>query len=795
MILINDYHHSFSRESQVVRVFVFGALFLALTAWGFGVEVLGTLVVDVVNSSTDAPVAGASVKVFSSGSVVGESVTDASGRASFERLLTGDYRVEIAHTDYETQSSTVRVTPDAPVRFQALVLPKGEETVIRVVQDRLLVNRGSTAPVTRRDRQQLEQLPGNGSLQTVLGTTPGMQSNSMGQIHARGEHKSVSLSIDGLDIPIPMASSTSQIIDPRFLQSLDVQTGGYDASIGGQTGAVLNMVTLSRPEPFVQLSTWGGNVGQVGGLLLAGGANDDKTFDYFVGARVGRTDLRLEAPNPGNQTLNNTGTDENILLRLHGRTEDDDVGFTLVYQNGELGVPQTLQNFTAGVRQNQFDKNILALLSWNRKVSEEGDLHLGLSYLRSGQHVNNNGVFTPWVPLNPALGGELAEEGATANPGNPGSPYLPVTNLTLSQFQPSLEYKHKVGDGNIKVGATANFIHSNQFVDVIDAGGGGGLPNPDPTLPAPLRFTARAVRDGFSGGIYFTHTVPLSDEFTLNYGLRADRFNDGFTVDTGQISPSVNLAYGPSETQVFRASFNRLFQPPPLELDVSGGAAVLPQRVSAYELSYENQLDSNLVGKIALVDKEFTDQVDIGLLIPNSNLPVFAPVNFARARYRGLELSINTSNPVGWNGFGTLTVGTARPLAPAIQNGEFPEYNDHDQRVQTTAGLSYTWQEGWFAGGDIFYGSGYPQEFLPLYNALGYTPFGYSGDRFGRFLTNLRLGYQPRDENGKPTGGFGANVEVNNLFDDRTLLNFFSEFSGTRFVQGRRVLLNATYEW
>lgn len=55
--------------------------------------------------------------------------------------------------------------------------------------------------------------------------------------------------------------------------------------------------------------------------------------------------------------------------------------------------------------------------------------------------------------------------------------------------------------------------------------------------------------------------------------------------------------------------------------------------------------------------------------------------------------------------------------------------------------------------------------------------------------------YRPRDEQSKPVSGPGFSVDVPNVFGDRTLLNFFSEFSGTRFVQGRRVLLDANYEW
>lgn len=780
-----------------MRLTLVGGLLLVLSTLAIAVEVLGTLEVEVVSATTDQPVAGVTVKVrqASATSVTAESVTDAQGKARFERLLTGDYTLELLHADYEVSEADVRVTPDATVKFQALLLVKGEETVIDVTQSRLLVNRGSTAPTTRRDARQIEQLANSASLQEVVGTMPGVQTNSLGQIHVRGEHKSVSLSIDGIDVPVTLASSTSQLIDPRFLQSLDIQTGGFDASVGGQTGAVLSMVTLSRPEPFVEVTTRGGNVGQVEGLIRAGGANDDNTFDYFVGARLGRTDLRLEAPHPTEQTLNNTATDTNLVVRLHGKTEQDDVGFTVAYQNAELGVPQTPQNFAAGVRQSQNDRNTLAVLSWQRQISEDGGLQLGLSYLSSSQSVNNNGVFTPWFPISPAVDEELAEDGATSRPGNPGSPYLPVSDLKLRQLQPSLEYTHKVGEGKIKVGATANFIHSNQFVDVIDAGGGGGLPQSDPSLPPPGRFTANVIRDGFSGGVYFSHTVPVSDELTLNYGLRADRFNDGVTVNTGQVSPSVNLAYGPTDTQVFRASYNRLFQPPPLELNVAGGSGVLPQRISTYELSYENQLAANLVGKVALVRKDITDQVDIALLIPNSNLPVFAPINFPQALYQGIELSLSSSNPTGWNGFGTATIGSSRPLAPSPQEGHLHEYNDHDQRVQLTGGVSYIWPEGWFAGADGYFGSGYPQELLPLYNAIGVNPFGYSGERIPRFIANLRLGYRPRDEQGKPLSGPGLSLDVLNVFDDRTLLNFFSEFSGTRFVQGRRVLLNATYEW
>ncbi len=91
----------------------------------------------------------------------------------------------------------------------------------------------------------------------------------------------------------------------------------------------------------------------------------------------------------------------------------------------------------------------------------------------------------------------------------------------------------------------------------------------------------------------------------------------------------MNLAYAFNDRNVLRLSYNRSFQAPPLEIDVTGQTVVLPQRVSTYELSYESQLSDSLTGKLALVRKDYRDQVDIGLLVANSNIPLFAPVNFA----------------------------------------------------------------------------------------------------------------------------------------------------------------------
>lgn len=82
----------------------------------------------------------------------------------------------------------------------------------------------------------------------------------------------------------------------------------YDASQGGQLGAVVNATTPGEGEPFAEFTAKVGDYGQSELVLKAGGSNEDNTFSYFVGARRSTSDLYIEAPDPNRQDLNNDGS-------------------------------------------------------------------------------------------------------------------------------------------------------------------------------------------------------------------------------------------------------------------------------------------------------------------------------------------------------------------------------------------------------------------------------------------------------------------------------------------------------
>lgn len=114
-----------------------------------------------------------------------------------------------------------------------------------------------------------------------------------------------------------------------------------------------------------------------------------------------------------------------------------------------------------------------------------------------------------------------------------------------------------------------------------------------------------------------------------------------------------------------------------------------------------------------------------------------------------MELSLQTYNETGWNGFVSTTIGEARPTEPGVDNEisriqrPRPEGADHCRCL-------YTWENGLSAAADVLYGSGFPKEALPLYNSIGISPYGLSGDRQDRFITNLSLQYMPKKTEAEP---------------------------------------------
>lgn len=315
-----------------------------------------------------------------------------------------------------------------------------------------------------------------------------------------------------------------------------------------------------------------------------------------------------------------------------------------------------------------------------------------------------------------------------------------------------------------------------------------------PGSPTP---TLTAKRTGYYNAGYVQDTWRATRQLTLNYGLRLDGYgqkqdlgpNGTASIATAQLSPRFNLAYAVTPRTVGRLSYNKLFTQPPLAQGAILGTILKPELIDQYDASVEHQIGSTQTVKVAYYYKNIRGQNDTGLLLPYTQIGAYTTLQYTAAGVHGLELSydITPRNNVGVGGYLAYSRSSAKARGFDQTGAAAPEVNDHDQRDTLSAGLSYTLPSQAFVGLDFYYGSGEASSVL--------APIGPSdanilngGKRNSNQRLNLRLSSPPRF-----LGGFaGLGLDVENIFDRRDVLNFNSGFSGTRFQQGRRVLLSVT---
>jgi hypothetical protein len=184
--------------------------------------------------------------------------------------------------------------------------------------------------------------------------------------------------------------------------------------------------------------------------------------------------------------------------------------------------------------------------------------------------------------------------------------------------------------------------------------------------------------------------------------------------------------------------------------------------------------------------KSDSNQNDTGILIPYTQIGAYTTLQYQHASIHSQEVSYNLA-PRGNSGLGgylAYTNSHARPGGLDQTGAPAPTVNDHDQRVTESLGVDYTFRSQNFIGADVLYGSGEASSVLaPIAPSNGNVLS--NGNRIPHYQIDLRLGAPHL------AGQSGLELDIENLTNQRSVLNFNSGFSGTRFQQGQRILLRA----
>ena len=602
-------------------------------------------------------------------------------------------------------------------------------------------------------------------------------------------------------------------------------------------------------QGFFSFSGQGGSA--VPGQNLAPGSKAERQFSYFLNATARRTNNALEPPQPQDQSAHNSANAESLLGRFDFTPSRKDT-FTLTLNAApaktEIANRTGLSNKYAGVGQgfgfggavsqtdaqgligapgytnsnigqtqqgvgqdvNQKDNNDFGVLQYRRTFSDSLTGLLSFGGARSKLDVTNN---------NPNIYQSIPGDLFASRQDDPVE-FSPTINRSGKHGQVEGSLTYALEKHNVKFGLSTDQQRGNEDYRLIPGSQAavnalfGAAPelaptgtaqvdgNGDPVMdangnqvyllnPGATSPTVSINRKGYYRAAYLQDTWKVSSKFTANYGVRYDMFkrtedvngaasgNSSSELKKNFLGPRVNLSYALQPSVVVRASYNRLFIQPPLSEGGTVGAQIQPETLNQYETSVEKQFKGNQSVKLAYYYKQIRNQLDIALLVPGSQIGVYSAVNLAHDGVHGIELSYDL-NPRGGVGLGSY-FSLARAVARYNDNGDIG-FNDHDQRYTAAGGLNYTLKSGALAGVNVFYGSGTASSGIDAGGA-----FGFSGARQNRTRVDARLSTGPRLLKGRG----GLTLDVENVFNDRSLINFNSDFSGTRFQQGRRIVLSA----
>jgi hypothetical protein len=655
-----------------------------------------------VQDAQSKAVSGAHVRLESLASGAVRTVqTDRHGRFDFVNVELGTYRLSVVHRGFTPFTEPVTVESGYfPSPRILLVRPVelAEVTVSALAEPPPVV--ASATPITLVSQKDIQRTPGadrTNSLAMITSYVPGAYVVH-DQLHVRGGHQTAWL-IDGVEIPnTNIGGNLGPQIDPKDIQTLGAERGGYEADEGDRTYGIFNVIPksgLGRDEEGV-LDVSAGNFAQTNDYLSL--SSHTGNFAYYASVNGNRSTLGIETPVSAviHDAEEGYGGFTNLIYQPGGEDE-----FHLVAQSraDQYEVPSAPGDRVDDV---QREADTFAVASWAHTFSSQAVLTSSLLY-----HYNRANY-----------------------DGGPGDDPISTTDQRSSTYEGGQEdLRLSAGRHHLDVGLFGFAQQDNELFHLLfnadsdDAGDVGGPPLTEVIQP--------------SGGLaaaYLQDTFEATHWLSLSAGVRQTHFHGNVTENATDPRLGVTVIL-PRIGWALTASWGKYYQAPPLEtlagplaqFATSSDTGFLPLRG---ERDTERQfgLTIPLQGWSVEADyfvneaKNFFDHDAIG------NSDVFLPLTVQGARIKAYELTVRS--PPSWrygqahlafsnqtaDGFGGITGGLTdfEPGAGAFAL-------DHDQRNTLNAGLDATLPEGFFASVNLYYGSGFANGDAPPSHLPGHA--------------------------------------------------------------------------
>jgi outer membrane receptor protein involved in Fe transport len=702
----------------------------------------------IVHDPQHRPLPGAQVVIHGPQALTKTVVSDANGEFQVSDVPEGAYTLAVSARGFRSSEQQVNViTGKSPVLHLQLELAAMNTSVEVSGAVSKLDTQVSTVQ-TMVSPQEIAQTAGadqTNSLAMITDFTPGAYMVH-DMLHMRGGHQ-VNWFLDGIPIiNTNIAANVAPLINPKNVEELEIERGGFSSEYGDRTYGFFNVVTRSGFElnNEAELILSAGNFYSTDDQINFGGHS--RRFAYYASVDGSRSQLGL-AP-PVSQVIHDQNSGVGAFFSFfYNPSAKDQLRWIVSLREDHYQIPNGQDDQAAGIRDLDLERDYLAGFHWTHSFSD------GVTFTLSPYFHYNSAQYVGGPNDNPFVLND-----------NSRSNYFGARSVFQAQKK-----KHSA-----RAGIEAWGQHDNTFFG-LTANPGGSVLNQAERHWA--NSTAVFFEDQYKVnawltldlGIRLTHYSGLLNENAadprLGAAIRIPRLNwtlHGYYAYYYQPPPLDSLA-GPALDFAVSQGFG--FIPLPGERDIQHDIGLsIPVRgwsldVDNFHTSAKNFLDHDVVGDSGI----FIPLTDLGAIISGTEVTLRSPRLFNRAQWR-----MAYSNQIG-QGIGPITGG----LLESAPTGNF--LLDHDQRNTVTSVLSLTLPGRMWATPAFQFGSGFlngngPSHLPP------HSTFDLSvGKNFGEKWT--------------------VSANAVNIANTRYLLDTSNTFGGTHYVNPRQMYGELKYRF
>ena len=708
----------------------------------------------VVHDPDHRPVPGARVIVQSVSSDYTQTLTThADGTFETVTVPVGAYRVTVTQHGFQPSAQQIVLSSrEAPVlHFQLSI--GSDSQVVNVEDKALTANPDTMTPSTIVSRSEIRDTPGadlTNSMNMITDYVPGAWMTH-DQLHVRGGHQ-VTWALDGVPIPnTNIASNVGPQIDPKDIDYLEVERGGYSSAYGDRTYGVFNVVPrtgFERNNEAEFYSTYG-SFNQTNDQVNFG--SHTEKFAYFASVNGNRSDYGLSTPGPDVLHDRVWGLGGMATL-IYNPDPNDQLRFVASLRRDDYQIPNDPAAEATGIRDLERERDAVLSFSWVHTLAP------GLLFTASPFYHFNRANYD----------------------GDPNDTPISTTQHRDSQYagaQASLSAVTK--RHNAVLGFYGFGQHDDEFVGLLANDGSGNT----------VRQTSLST--GQLESLFLEDQYKVSSWLTLIGGVRMTHFAGSISENAAdpRLGGSIRIPY---LHWVLRGFWGDYYQAPPLStvsgplLDyaVSQGLGFIPLRG---ERDQEHQFGLTIplhrwsfdINNYHQRAHNYFDHNAIG----NSN--VFFPLTVDRARLYGWEFTIR-SPQLFHRGEVYLAYAYAHAQGAGAISGGLTDFSppasgyfllDHDQRHTLHTGFNFHLPYQVTAGGNLYYGSGFTDGSLD-----------YPGHLPEHTTFDLSIGKSFAER-------FTLSLTALNLTNRRFLLDNSFTFGGTHYADPRQIYVQLRYRF